>query len=93
MSPKFGKLFSKGDILAVIDGCGEVDLEERSLVCVDDPDHYFNFYILTCVDGKGRFPMENKDVERCYEKIGECDGADELLFMGHITFKEDRHDG
>ena len=48
------------------------------------------FYIVTAVDGNGRIPMDFREVENHYEKIGECDGADEFVFKGHVTFKENR---
>ena len=81
MKDNFQKKFSNGDILALADDYEGID-----------KDKYVMFYIVTAIGGKGRVPMDFRDVEEHYEKIGECDGADELLFMGHITFKEDRYD-
>lgn len=92
MKDNFQKKFSNGDILALADDYEGIDKDKYGLVCVDDADKYVMFYIVTAIGGKGRVPMDFRDVEEHYEKIGECDGADELLFMGHITFKEDRYD-
>ena len=92
MKDNFHKKFSNGDILALVDDYEGIDKNKYGVVCVDDANKYVMFYIVTAVGGKGRVPMDFRDVEEHYEKIGECDGADELLFMGHITFKEDRYD-
>ena len=92
MKDNFHKKFSNGDILALVDDYEGIDKNKYGVVCVDDANKYVMFYIVTAVGGKGCVPMDFRDVEEHYEKIGECDGADELLFMGHITFKEDRYD-
>ena len=91
MKDNFHKKFSNGDILALADDYDGIDKDKYGVVCVDDADKYVMFYIVNVID-MGRALMDFRDVEEHYEKIGECDGADELLFMGHITFKEDRHD-
>ena len=88
MKDNFGKKFSNGDILALVDDYDRVDKDKYGLVCVDDANRYVMFYIVTAVDGKGRVPMDFREVEKHYEKIGECEGADELVFSGHVTFKE-----
>ena len=88
MKDNFHKKFSDGDILALADDYEGVDKDKYGLVCVDDANKYVMFYIVTAIDGKGRVIMDFRDVEIHYEKIGECDGADELVFSGHVTFKE-----
>ena len=86
----FDKKFGNGDILSLVDDYEGVDKDKYGLVCVDDANKYVMFYVVTAIDGKGRIPMDFRDVEEHYEKIGECapGSADELLFEGHITFKE-----
>ena len=87
----FDKKFSNGDILALADDYDGIDKDKYGMVCVVDVDRYVMFYIVTAVNGNGRIPMDFREVEEHYEKIGECapGSADELLFVGHITFKED----
>lgn len=86
----FDKKFGNGDILALADDYEGIDKDKYGMVCVYDADKYVMFYIVNVID-KGRALMDFRDVEEHYEKIGECapGSADELLFMGHITFKED----
>lgn len=88
MKDGFHKKFSNGDILALADDYEGIDRNKYAVVCVDDTDRYVMFYLVTAVDGNGRIPMDFREVERHYEKIGECDGADEFVFKGHVTFKE-----
>lgn len=91
MKDGFRKKFSNGDIFALADDFDGIDKDKYGLVCVYDVEKYVMFYIMTDIDGKGRVPMDFRDVEKHYEKIGECgDGADELVFSGHITFKEEQ---
>ena len=90
MKDNFHKKFSNGDILALADDYEGIDKNKYGLVCVVDTERYVMFYIVIAVDGKGRVPMDFRDVEEHYEKIGECDGADELVFSGHVTFKENK---
>lgn len=86
----FDKKFGNGDILSLVDDYEGIDKDKYGLVCVDDANKYVMFYIVNVID-KGRALMDFRDVEEHYEKIGECapGSADELLFMGRITFKED----
>ena len=91
MKDGFRKKFSNGDILALADDYEGIDKDKFGLVCVDDAHRYVMFYIVWIVTeggGKGRVPMDFREVEKHYEKIGECEGADELVFSGHVTFKE-----
>ena len=88
MKDGFRKKFSNGDILALADDYEGIDKDKHGLVCVVDTEKYVMFYLLTGIDGKGRIPMDFRDVEEHYEKIGECDGADELMFTGHVSFKK-----
>lgn len=90
MKDGFQKKFSNGDILALVDGYEGIDEDKYGLVRVIDVDKYVMFYLVTAVDGKGRIPMDFREVEKHYEKIGERDGVDELVFGGHITFKENK---
>ena len=90
MKDGFNKKFSNGDILALADDYEGIDKDKYGLVCVDNADKYVMFYIVNVID-MGRALMDFRDVEEHYEKIGECDdGADELVFCGHITFKENK---
>ena len=86
----FNKKFADGDILALADDYERIDKDKYGLICVDDANRFVMFYIVMTVDCKGRVPMDFRDVEEHYEKIGECTpgSIDELLFTGHITFKE-----
>ena len=88
MRDNFHKKFSNGDILALADDYEGIDKDKYGVVCVVNADKYVMFYFVTAVDGAGRVLMDFRDVEEHYEKIGECDGADELVFSGHVTFKE-----
>lgn len=90
MKDGFHKKFSNGDILALADDYEGIDKNKYAVVCVDEANRYVMFYIVTAVDGNGRIPMDFREVEKHYEKIGECDGADELVFSGHVTFKENK---
>ena len=86
MKDKFHKKFSNGDILALADDYEGIDKDKYGLVRVNDANKYVMFYLVTAIDGKGRIPMDFREVEKHYEKIGECDGADELMFTGHMSF-------
>ena len=90
MKDGFNKKFSNGDILALADDYDGIDKNKYGVVCVDDANKYVMFYLVTVVGGKGMIPMDFREVEKHYEKIGEDDGADELVFSGHITFKESK---
>ena len=87
MKDGFQKKFSNGDILALADDYVGIDKDKYGLVCVVDTDKYVMFYVVTAVNGNGRIPMDFREVEKHYEKIGECEGADELMFTGHMSFK------
>lgn len=87
MRDNFHKKFSNGDILALADDYEGIDKGKYGVVCVVNADKYVMFYIVNVID-MGRALMDFRDVEEHYEKIGECDGADELVFSGHVTFKE-----
>ena len=87
MKDYFHKKFSNGDILALADDYKDIDKDRYGIICVDEADKYVMFYIVTAVDGTGKFLMDFRDVEEHYEKIGECDGADELMFTGNVSFK------
>ena len=88
MKDGFHKKFSNGDILALADDYDGIDKGKYGVVCVTDTDRYVMFYLVTAVDGNGRIPMDFREVEKHYEKIGECDGADEFVFKGHVAFRE-----
>ena len=88
MKDGFHKKFSNGEILALADDYEGIDKGKYGVVCVVDAHKYVMFYLVTAVDGNGMIPMDFREVEKHYEKIGECDGADELGFKGHVTFKE-----
>ena len=88
MKDGFHKKFSNGDILALADDYVGIDKNKYGVVCVVDAHKYVMFYIVTAVNGNGRIPMDFREVEKHYEKIGECDGADELVFTGHMSFKK-----
>ena len=88
MKDGFHKKFSNGEILALADDYEGIDKGKYGVVCVVDAHKYVMFYLVTAVDGNGMIPMDFREVEKHYEKIGECDGADELVFKGHVTFKE-----
>ena len=88
MKNGFHKKFSNGDILALADDYEDIDKGKYGVVCVVDTDRYVMFYLVTAVDGNGRIPMDFREVEKHYEKIGECAGADEFVFKGHVTFEE-----
>ena len=87
MRDNFHKKFSNGDILALADDYEGIDKDKYGVVCVVDADKYVMFYFVEVIDGEGRAIMDFRDVEEHYEKIGECDGADELMFTGHVKFK------
>lgn len=88
MKDGFHKKFSNGEILALSDDYEGIDKNKYGVVCVVDAHKYVMFYIVTAVNGNGRIPMDFREVEKHYEKIGECDGADELVFTGHMSFKK-----
>jgi hypothetical protein len=88
MKDGFQKKFSNGDILALSDDYEGIDKGKYGVVCVVDTDKYVMFYVVTAVDGNGRIPMDFREVEKHYEKIGVCEcAADELVFNGHVSFK------
>ena len=91
MADAFGKKFAPGDILALADDYVGIDKDKYGLVRIIDSENYVMLYLLTGIDGVGRVPMDFRDVEEHYEKIGEYSpgSADELIFSGHITFGED----
>lgn len=86
MRDNFHKKFSNGDILALADDYEGIDKDKYGVVRVVNADKYVMFYFVAVIDGEGRVLMDFRDVEEHYEKIGECDGADELMFTGHVSF-------
>ena len=91
MADAFEKKFANGDILALADDYVGIDKDKMGLVRVYEANKYVMLYVLTGMDGKGRYPVENVLVDKHYEKIGEYSpgSSDELLFSGHVTFEED----